>query len=159
MQTNFNVFIAKFFYFAKCIAYFLPFHGFNYLIRVIFGIEPEYISCNSIDLNNTKYNLITFKLWELTYNNIKNVIVFLSDGDKYIYIYNYKGEVIASFYLIKLDILENNSDIVIWYQFNSLRKSIIYYCSQYIKYMLSPWSILNGNDTFYMHISDKDIFP
>ena len=62
MQTNFNQSIAKLFYFAKCIAYFLPFHCFKYLIRVISGFEPEYISRNSIDLNNTEYNLIRFKL-------------------------------------------------------------------------------------------------
>jgi hypothetical protein len=40
-----------------------------------------------------------------------------------------------------------------------LRKEIISYCSQYIKYLLLPWSILNDNDIFYIHISDKEIFP
>lgn len=156
MQTNLKEFIAKLFYFVKWIAYFLPFYIFNYLTWIIFGFRYEFIPRFTIDLKNTKYNLITFKLWELTFNNFKDVIEYLSDGGKYIYIFNYKGELVASFNLNKHDI-ENISYIYIMYKINGLRKMIIFYCNNYIS--LSAWSILTGDDIFYMHISDKNISP
>jgi hypothetical protein len=57
-------------------------------------------------------------------------------GVKYIYIFNYKGEVLGDFSLeINNKVVDNTADIIL---LDLLRKEIISYCSQYIKYLLLP---------------------
>ena len=109
------------------------------------------IVCNCIDLNANKYNLIPFYVIEMNSTLLKSIIADheKNSKDTYIYIYNYKGELISYGLYINVGCrLANQKEILI-----ILNNHILNDCYKYI----SRAELALNDYRFYLHISEKDI--
>jgi len=91
------------------------------------------MSTNSINLNKTKYPLIKISQNEINFDNIKAIILdYVRDArlnsEKYIHIFNDKGQLIHDFSLIINEEFLNNPDIFI-VDITIITK---YYCREYM---------------------------
>jgi hypothetical protein len=133
---------------------------YYYLIKKTLGLNVEYNTTYSIDINTTKYSLIKFKQKEITLDNIKNIItdpLFFSKytGWKYMYIFNNKGQLLSGLSWLIIDkflISEDITDDDIINYINKINYDLEVHISKNL------WWLWLWDSTFYMHISDNDIF-
>lgn len=134
-----------------------------YIINFLFIIRLKriikYPTRYYINFYNNKYSLIVFPYKNLTQEYIRKIVLDNStikdlNSWKYFYIFDNKGLLICviSWYVDNLffeDMLVRDHEI------NHIYTTINYNCGQHILHTIL-WSF--SNITFYMYISDEDIF-
>jgi len=151
-MKNFNEFLYQisiyFIIILKYIKYILMFIYTNMARYMFFPIHTH-----TIDLNNVNYGLIQFKLKEINYDNIKDIVFDSfhnqSHGYRYMRVYNNKGQLILNIGWL-VETVGHDDNLI------KLTNTIKDHCNAYI-YKTKPLSFL-WDGVFYMHITDKNIY-
>ncbi len=127
------------------------------------GKRGYYKGIYSINLDtNTKYNLIPFMSYQITFYDFLSILLhsleFNPTAVKYLYIFNYKGELISAFIfkpdlIIKRRTKNGICDLSQDYELGERFSSILNSCDRYV---LDTNSWLHGFK-FYLHVSDINI--
>jgi len=130
-----------YFYVVKYVV-FLLFIKLCFLFRLSDNTLFKRVYPYSIDLDtNTEYNLVPFMSYQISFQDFLSIFLhsleFNSTSDKYIYIFNYKGELIAAFTfrpdLIVLGRSKNGfCDLSDDYELGVVFYSILESCDRYI---------------------------
>jgi len=124
------------------------------IVKEILGLNTNILlSKNSINFNTTKYPLIKISQKEINFDNIKAIIIdYVRDArlnsEKYIHIFNDKGQLIYDFSLTINEEFLNNPDIFIV----NITNITNYYCREYM-YNTEPWWSLKKG-TFFIYLSN-----
>jgi len=128
------------------------------IVREILRLDVNIlISKHSINLNTSKYPLIKITEKEIIFDNIKAIIAdYVIDAklnsEKYIHIFNDKGQLISDCSWTINEEYINNPDIYIV----EITKYFKHDCREYT-FNTKPWWLLS-NATFFIYLSDKDPF-
>lgn len=149
-MQKFNEFLDKISKYVNVILEYIDYIQIN--IINIFRAEHKFVPVHSINLNYIKYDLIQFKLEEINYENIKDIVNDSynsgSHGYRYMRIYNNKGQLIMNIAWL-VGRVEHKDNLI------NLTYMIKDHCNAYLNKTKPCW-LWKG--IFYMHITDKNIY-